>query len=123
MKYICENCGWCDDESEFFWQGKDIDDFGWECPKCGKDDGWLFEGAMCNSCGEYFLEDEVHGGICSECLFDYIVTNRIDIVLGFLWENRDCFGEYVSDIINQENKKKTARCSQHQTVAMKGELK
>ena len=123
MKYICENCGWCDDLEEFFWQGRDIDDFGWNCPVCGKDDGWIHEAVMCDVCGDWFGEDELEGGICRNCLWNYITVQRPDIVLGFLYENRDVFGEYASEIICRESKKKTARCSQHQTVAMKGELK
>lgn len=116
MKYICENCGYCDDEEEFLWRGRDIDDFGWNCPNCGKDDGWLHEAVLCDCCGDWFGEDELNGGVCRDCLWNYISVQRIDIVLGFLYENRDCFGEYASEIICRESKKKTARCSQHQAI-------
>ena len=111
MKMICSNCHYCDDEEEFFWRGRDIDDFGWNCPNCGKDDGWLEEAVQCAACGDWFGEEDLSGGICSLCMWERIVPDRIDIVLGFLYENRDYFGEYASEILNKENK--IAQCSQH----------
>lgn len=116
MKLICSNCEWCDDEEEFYWVGKDPDEFEVVCPCCYKEDDWIEEAKQCEYCGDWFLEDKLSGGICRDCLWNYIVKNRTDIVLGFLWENRDVFGEYASEIICGESKKKTARCSQHQTV-------
>ena len=115
-KLICYNCGWWDDEEEFYWQGKDIDDFGWNCPNCGKDDGWLSEAVDCEVCGDWFGEWETFGGVCRDCLWNYVVPERQDIVLGFIMENKDCFGEYAAEIIKREyairDKKETAQSSQ-----------
>ena len=102
MKCVCTNCGWCDDESEFFWHGRDIDDFGWNCPNCGKDDDWIEEAVRCDICEEWMSEDDLIGGICLDCFYE-TAAKRQDIVTGFLWENKECFGEYAAEI--EQNRK------------------
>ena len=102
MKLICTHCKYCNDEEEFFWRGRGIDNFGWSCPDCGKDDGWLEEAVQCNVCGDWFEAEDLSGGVCPYCMWRHITTRRTDIVLGFLYENKDCFGEYASEIFNRE---------------------
>ena len=99
-KLICSNCGWWDDEEEFYWE-KDYDDYGWECPNCHKGDGWLSEPVQCQVCGDWFGSWDMVGGGCRDCLWE-TAANRTDIVLGYLVENADSFGEYVAEIIDKE---------------------
>ena len=82
-KLICSNCGWWDDEEEFYWE-KDFDD-----------------ADQCKVCWDWFGPWDLHGGVCRDCLWE-TAAKRTDIVLGFLTENADCFGEYAAEIIDRE---------------------
>ena len=67
-KLICENCDWWDDEEEFYWE-KSYDDYGWECPNCHKDDGWLSNAIECKVCGYRFGPWDIYGSVCRDCLW------------------------------------------------------
>ena len=131
----CYRCGVAHEESECEWT--EYERFNWlpdnplygyttlRCPWCDSEDE-LGEAKECAVCGDYFGEDILIGGICPDCFWQYVVPNREDIILGFINENRDCFGEYASEIIKREyefrDKKKTASSSQLETVLRKGVL-
>ena len=67
-KLICENCDWWDDEEEFYWE-KSYDDYGWECPNCHKDDGWLSNAIECKVCGDRLGPWDIYGSVCRDCLW------------------------------------------------------
>ena len=125
MKYYCPDCQTVYDEEDC--EFSEYETFNWlpdkpvywyftlRCPKC--DEEGLEEAKQCQCCGDWFGEEELTGGLCHWCLFGTIPTERQDIILGFLWENREAFGEYAAEITNKQygwyqDKKKTAQSSQ-----------
>lgn len=68
----CVDCGCVFDfEDRANW----TEDFGESnsgCPTCG---GGYEEAVKCDCCGEWFLEDELSGGVCDSC----IDSNRFDV--------------------------------------------
>lgn len=46
------------------------------CPTCGSDD--LIPAKSCKICGEYFGEDDIEDGVCSDCLNDALKEYRDD---------------------------------------------
>ena len=74
MAYQCLECGHVFDEDEA-WEWREdhgFDDCYYEgfsgCPCCG---GSYEEMEVCEICGEEFLPDELHGGVCHDCIEDY----------------------------------------------------
>ena len=63
----------------------------------------MSEPVQCQVCGDWFGSWDMVGGVCRDCLWE-TAANRTDIVLGYLVENADCFGEYVAEIIDREYK-------------------
>lgn len=70
---ICEDCGAVVDESELVTTRSYVSDYMGGCYEtytecsCG---GSVVDAKQCEMCGEYFREDELHDGICDECLKD-----------------------------------------------------
>lgn len=77
MSYKCLECGHIFEGCE----AKSIkEDYGYEfvCPICGGD---FEETVKCSICKGEFLEDELNGGVCDECINEYrnCATMCIDI--------------------------------------------
>lgn len=110
MSYKCLNCGhifeWC--------EAKEVkEDYGYEycCPIC---DGDFKETVKCSICKGEFLEDELNGGVCDECIDEYrknfnacyeasldeTVEIKINALLASLFDVRDIeqiLKEYIRD--------------------------
>lgn len=91
MLYICPKCGEkfnVPDRQQ--WKGD-----AWNCcPNCGEPD---YEPAFeCACCGEDFLEKDLIGGVCAECLeaepfaWDYLEFAHDD-------QMRECFAEWLTE--------------------------
>ncbi len=80
----CTRCGhvFSDDEREIETETHGLDSGPYEsystCPMCG---GEYETAAQCDLCGDYFLEEEMHNGVCDKCLIDSITY---DSFLGFM---------------------------------------
>ncbi len=71
MRYVCKDCGAVLSSDELVEHRSRLSDYqggcyesGSYCP-CGGDVG---EGRECEVCGEVVLEDDIHDGVCLECL-------------------------------------------------------
>ena len=70
--YKCVDCGhifeegdqaeWYEDRGEYC--GIPCGELMTGCPKCH---GYYEEATECKECGEWFLEDELHDGLCESC--------------------------------------------------------
>lgn len=73
--YICIDCGSVFDESEIAVDSYNHASHGerpavekWVCcPRCG---GYITDAVACKVCGEWFYEDDLHGGVCDSCIED-----------------------------------------------------
>ena len=67
MSYKCLGCDHIFEECE---AKKVKEDYGYEygCPNCGGD---FEETVKCSICKGEFLEDELNGGVCKECIDEY----------------------------------------------------
>lgn len=80
----CEDCGYVFEDGEErtyrenHMEGGYYEQFS-ECPYCGGD---YREATMCESCCKYFFSEELHGGICNECLHDYDYDVKTCIKVG-----------------------------------------
>lgn len=79
---ICEDCGDVLDESELKQERSYISDYMGGCYEditgcpCG---GSVEEAEMCDMCGEYFRHEDLHDGICIDCLREEMtVDNAIE---------------------------------------------
>ncbi len=68
---ICEDCGSVIHEEDLVTTKSYVSDYMGGCHEnitgcaCG---GSVTEAEQCETCGEYFREDELHDGVCDECL-------------------------------------------------------
>ena len=77
MAYKCLDCGhifdecemghWSEDRGEI-WGGYHAEEEMCGCPLCHGD---FEETVRCEICEGEFLEDELHGGVCADCINDY----------------------------------------------------
>lgn len=79
---ICEDCGAVLDENDLITSKSYVSDYMGGCYEtysvctCGGD---VVEATQCEICGEYFRSDEMHDGICDECLEEEMtVENAIE---------------------------------------------
>jgi hypothetical protein len=72
--YKCNNCGhvfdepkrWSESRGEF-WGSPCYEDMD-GCPNCEESYDEAYE---CKICGEYFTEEELHGGVCGGCIKEH----------------------------------------------------
>lgn len=70
--YKCTECGAVFEEPKTWWESRG--EFGGSpcseemsgCPNCGE--CGYEEAEQCEFCEKYFLEDELHGGVCEDCI-------------------------------------------------------
>lgn len=76
MAYICDDCGHIFEEGEQkrrkesrgeFWGSKSYE-YVSVCPICG---GSYSEAEVCEICGSAHTEEDLHGGVCDECIDKY----------------------------------------------------
>lgn len=79
---ICENCGAVLHEEDLVTTRSYVSDYMGGCYEnittcpCGGD---IEEVARCELCGEYFKEDDLHEGVCDECLkMEATVNNALE---------------------------------------------
>ena len=79
---ICEDCGDVLDESDLKQERSYISDYMGGCYETYSvcpSGGEVVDAKRCEICGEYFREDELHDGVCDECLKEEMtVDNAIE---------------------------------------------
>ena len=71
MNFKCLECGHIFEEGEQATRSEKLGDFYRDivgCPICG---GGYEETTRCKICGAHFLRNELHSGVCDECIDEY----------------------------------------------------